>query len=236
MDLNLRFSFVIPAHNEKGYIEGTLAHIEALSYPKDSYETIVVENASTDGTLEAAQKFAAANIKILHSDKKGSAAAKNIGIEYVSPHSDWVIFLDADTILEKEFLNELNSYLGKRPGRFSVGTVSLMPFPKTPESLFWFNVHNIGHWLTRSSYSIKVVRRSLFPSVHFDEKLTIGEDLHVMRQAMKQGGFFFMQTRSVSTSTRRFEQEGWWRILFRWTFVGLLPPKLQQRFTYKIVR
>jgi len=240
MNSPLKFSIVIPAHNEERYLEDTLSHLAALSYPVGNYETIVVENGSNDRTLEVARKFENDHVLILQSGK-GVSKAKNVGIDHLSPASDWVIFLDADTILEKDFLNELNAFLS-RPNSFTVGTVTLRPSPETLKAKIWFKIYDLGHWLTSTSYSIKMVKRSLFlpaqadPPLRFDENLVTAEDLHMIQQARAHGKFFFLRTKSVLTSTRRFEKLGWWYILFYWTFVAILPEKWQRHFSYDVVR
>src|ERR1700735_2741178 len=101
---NLFFSFVIPAHNEENYLRDTLEHLKQLDYPADRFEVIVVENGSGDRTFELARGFESGNFKALQSGK-GVSRAKNAGIDHLSPQSDWAVFLDADTIIEPDFLN-----------------------------------------------------------------------------------------------------------------------------------
>lgn len=232
----LRFSFIIPAYNEEHYIEMTLAAVSALEYPKEAYEVIVVENGSSDATLAIAQKFEGGNVRIVHTDTKGTAHAKNVGIDLLRKESDWVIFLDADTTLASNFFIDLSAFLKKMDGAYTVGTTSILPTPRTLNARVWFALHNFVHRITKSSYSIKMVRRSLFPPIRFDEALTMGEDLHVVQQARRFGKYFFFRTKTVSTSTRRFEKVGWWKIAFMWLFVAALPARLQRRFVYKVIR
>jgi glycosyltransferase involved in cell wall biosynthesis len=235
MDTKLRFSIIIPAHNEADYIAPTLEHIAALSYPKDCYEVIVVENGSSDATLDIAKRYESENIRVFKNLIKGVSAARNFGIDRLDPESDWVIFLDADTILQKEFLNEMNSFLSK-PNSYSVGTTSVRPYPQTANARAWHTFYDVCHRLFEALYSITIVKRSLFPALRYDETLVMAEDLHMIKQARKHGKFFFVPTKSVSTSTRRFDQEGYWNIFFQWTFVANLPKSMQRRFTYKLVR
>jgi glycosyltransferase involved in cell wall biosynthesis len=230
----LFFSFVVPAHNEGSCIASTLQRLKQLDYPADKFEVIVVENGSSDNTFELARAFEGPNLRVLQSGK-GVSRAKNAGIDRLSPRSDWVVFLDADTELKPEFLNELASFLQRRKD-YAVGTVSLRPLPDTAYARAWFFVHNIGHMLTKTSYSIKIVKRTVFPANRFDEDLVTGEDVDMIRKAEKYGKFFFMWTKNVSTSTRRFEKLGWWYVLFYWSFVAILPVHWQKHFGYEAVR
>ena len=209
-------------------------HLKALNYPADRFEVIVIENGSTDRTFELAKASESSTFKVFQSGK-GVSRAKNVGIDHLSLQSNWVIFLDADTVLEKNFLNELNAYLSNKNG-YTVGTVSLRPDPETAYSRAWFLVHNVGHMLSKTSFAIKMVRRDLFPPLRFDENLVTAEDIHMIRQAQAHGKFFFLWTKNVSTSTRRFEKLGWWYTLFYWVFVALLPEKWQRHFSYDAAR
>ena len=242
----LSFSIVVPAHNEETCIASTLEHLKDLNYPAQKYEVLVVENGSSDRTLDLAKAFESGNFNVLQSGK-GVSRAKNVGIDNLSLQSDWVIFLDADTILEKEFLSELNAFLQK-PNTFSVGTVSLLPVPSKLKARLWFRFYDFGHIISRTSYSLNIVKRSLFlpampaqagragPQLRFDEKLVTTEDLHMIRDAQRYGGFFFLWTNSALTSTRRFEKLGWWHVLFYWAFVAALPLKWRRYFRYDAVR
>ena len=110
----LFFSIVIPAHNEEKYIIPTLEHIRDLDYPKNKIEVVVVENGSKDNTFSIAKKFESENTRIVSLPQSGVSHAKNEGIKMISSKSDWTVMLDADTILKKDFLNELNTYLLKK--------------------------------------------------------------------------------------------------------------------------
>lgn len=235
----LFFSIIIPAHNEERYIRETLERIVLLEYPSHRYEVIVVENGSSDRTYETAKLFEKGNIAVLNSLKKGVSAAKNIGIEKLNKSGDWTIFLDADTILEKSFLNRLNEFLIKNQLRnYAVGMTEVQPLPKIFKARIWFAFYNLGHRLTKTSYAIQLINTSILLSkpIRFDENLSMGEDLKLIHDARRYGNFFYFSTKDVGTSIRRFEHYGWFSIFFFWMFVALLPAKIQRRFVYKVIR
>jgi glycosyltransferase involved in cell wall biosynthesis len=233
----LRFSIIIPAHNEEKYIGATLEHIATLSYPTELYEVIVVENGSADRTLEIAKQFAGGNIRVFNRDKTGVSAAKNFGIDQLSPQSDWVVFLDADTVLRANFLLDLDTLLKTSRKPLSVGTTTVFPLGASSRNArAWFACYNVLHRFGKSSFAIQVAKRSLFPGLGFDEHLTMGEDLLLIRQARKFGKFFYLPTRTVHTSTRRFDAVGYWRLLFHWGFVEILPLRQRKKFGYQVIR
>jgi glycosyltransferase involved in cell wall biosynthesis len=232
----LRFSIVIPAHNEEQYIAATLEHVAALSYPTELYEVIVVENGSSDRTLDVARRFEGRNIRVLENEHAGVSAAKNFGIDQLSAHSNWVVFLDADTILRADFLSDVNATLRVSRKPLAVGTTKVLPLGTSHNARAWFTYYDMMHRFAKGSYAIQIVNRSLFPALRFDEHLAMGEDLQLIKQACRSGKFFFLPTRTVYTSTRRFDAVGYWKLFFQWTFVSILPAQRQKEFGYKIIR
>ena len=233
----LFFSIVIPAHNEEKYIEDTLINIEKLNYPLDRFETIVVENGSNDKTYKIAKGKEGKNITVFTSTNKGVSLARNFGIKKISSDSEWVVFLDADTILKADFLKDLDIFLQKNINKnYVVGTTSLEPIPETKKAKRWFAFYDLGHKIFKASYSIQIIKSSLLNNIKYDENMEMGEDLKFIKNALKHGKFFFFKTSTVYTSTRRFDQVGWWKLFFQWIFVASLPIPLQKKFGYKITR
>lgn len=100
-------SVVIPCYNEQNRILNTLKKIKEYSkQKKDEFEIIVVDDASTDKTVEIVQNFDS-KIKILKNNKnmgKGYSVKRGI-LESVG---DISLFMDADSSTE---INELDKFL-----------------------------------------------------------------------------------------------------------------------------
>lgn len=90
-------SIIIPAHNEESRLPRTLGQIFAF-LEKQNYasEIIVVENASSDRTLELARDFAAqhSNLLVLHEDRAGKGNAVRRGV--MEAHGEYSFICDAD--------------------------------------------------------------------------------------------------------------------------------------------
>lgn len=89
--------------------DDTLACIASLTESHYSNHSIIVlDNASTDGSVEAIQeKFPAVQIISLE-ENKGYAGNNNVGIAAaVAQGADWVFVLNEDTILDPDCLNQL---------------------------------------------------------------------------------------------------------------------------------
>ncbi|MFA6536222.1 MAG: glycosyltransferase [Candidatus Paceibacterota bacterium] len=233
------FSIIVPAHNEEKYLGDTLTHLKSLDYPKNLYEVIVVENGSTDRTLEIARRYEGENIKVWQMTGKGVSRARNFGSDKANPESDWLIFLDADTVIEKPLLLEIAKHLkANQQTNFSIGTTEVDPLGDLRlKAKIWFWIYNLGHRLTKTSFAVQIFKAKLKNQVRFDETLTLSEDLKFIKDAQAFGKFFYLPTRSVLTSTRRFDRVGWLKLFIEWNFQAIfIPEQKKQKMQYKVIR
>jgi len=96
-----KVSVLISAYNEEKNIKKCLESVKNINYPKNLLEIIVVDDGSTDKTYEIAKKEGVKVYKIKHS---GKAKALNFGIEKCS--GEYILIIDADTIVDKDFIIE----------------------------------------------------------------------------------------------------------------------------------
>jgi glycosyltransferase involved in cell wall biosynthesis len=103
-----RFSIITPLHNKGPYITETIASVQSQTF--SHWQLIIVENhSSDDGPLQVERAAAAdARISLVHAPKdvRGPAAARNIGLALA--RGDWILFLDADDILDSRYLDQMN--------------------------------------------------------------------------------------------------------------------------------
>jgi dolichyl-phosphate beta-glucosyltransferase len=102
-------SIIIPARNEESRLPRSLGQVfEFLSAQEYAFEVLVVENASTDRTLEAAQAFAANHpaLRILHEDKPGKGGAVRRGM--LEARGEYRFIADADLSMP---ISEVNRFL-----------------------------------------------------------------------------------------------------------------------------
>jgi glycosyltransferase involved in cell wall biosynthesis len=93
-----KVSIIIPTNNSGETIEECLRSIQGQNYP--SYEVIIVDNFSNDGTLETAEEFGAKTIQ----QKCNPAQARNIGVD--NSTGKYVLFLDSDQVLSPTVVKE----------------------------------------------------------------------------------------------------------------------------------
>ncbi len=98
-------SVVIPTFNRAALLSATLESLAAQSLPKNRYEVVVVDDGSEDATPKVCRDFASRmQLKYLHIDNSGIAAAKNTGIAV--SRGRILLFADDDDIADNRLLEE----------------------------------------------------------------------------------------------------------------------------------
>jgi GT2 family glycosyltransferase len=95
---------VIAVYNGAATIEACVSSLLAMSYPRERFEIVVVDNGSGDGTRERLRAFGGA-IRVLHEPTRGAAAARNAGVR--AARAATVAFTDADCTVEPWWLGAL---------------------------------------------------------------------------------------------------------------------------------
>lgn len=102
-----RFSIIITAYNIEHYIEKSIQSVRNQTF--QNYELIVIDDCSTDSTLEKIKKFE--DIKVIeHKENKCLGGARNSGVKKAT--GEYIIFLDGDDYLNnKNVLNKLDKLI-----------------------------------------------------------------------------------------------------------------------------
>lgn len=96
-------SIIIPAYNEAKYISILLDSIVKQN-TQYNFETIVVDNNSTDDTAKIVNKYP---VKLVSQPLQGAANAKNKGVEVAK--AEWMLFVDADCKLPQDYVDTVMS-------------------------------------------------------------------------------------------------------------------------------
>ena len=106
-------SIIIPSYNVERYLARAIE--SALSQTYGDVEVIVVDDGSTDGTLEVARTFYDDPRLMVHAQSNlGVSAARNAALD--NAHGDYCIFLDADDWLAKRAVETLLRETAAHPG------------------------------------------------------------------------------------------------------------------------
>lgn len=88
-------SILIPAYNAEKFIEQTLH--SAVSQTWERKEIIIVDDGSTDQTLNIARRFESPSVRLFSQKNQGAAAARNKAFSLCQ--GDYIQWLDADDLL-----------------------------------------------------------------------------------------------------------------------------------------
>jgi cellulose synthase/poly-beta-1,6-N-acetylglucosamine synthase-like glycosyltransferase len=103
-------SIVAPAFNEGKVIEASIRSLLTLDYPR--YEVLIVDDGSTDDTLERAKtlegQYPNANVQVLWKPNGGKSSALNFGIARAA--GDFFLCMDSDSALSPDSLSVMARY------------------------------------------------------------------------------------------------------------------------------
>lgn len=104
----MKVSIIIPAYNSQNTIRKAMDSTLNQDFSKKDYEVIVVNDGSTDKTLEIL-KIYGKKIKIINQENQGAVKAANRGFKEAK--GEYVIKLDADDYFEPNILKEMVTIL-----------------------------------------------------------------------------------------------------------------------------
>jgi glycosyltransferase involved in cell wall biosynthesis len=108
------FSIIIPLYNKEKYVKRSIESVLLQSYKK--YELIIVNDGSTDNSLEFVQqinKSTNQQINIINQQNQGVSIARNNGVK-LSKY-EYIAFLDADDWWHPDFLKEFSKLIEEFP-------------------------------------------------------------------------------------------------------------------------
>ena len=184
-----RITVVVAAYQAQATLGECLESLVRLDYPRDRLEIICVDNASTDDTPAVAHAFEP-RVRVLRAERRGAAAARNVGIRAAS--GDVVAFTDADCTVDPAWVRELVRPLARREVGVAGGRI-LARRPCNAIERFGERLHDHETAITRCEppYAITMnwaSPRSVLNDVDgFDERLLRCQDVDLAYRMMKRG-------------------------------------------------
>lgn len=166
---------IVTVRNGLPFLADAIQCVQSQSY--SPLDLVVVDDGSTDGSLEAARN---AGLRILQTPSVGPAAARNAGIQ--ATVSDAIAFLDVDDLWPPGSLHRLATALSANPSAgFAQGLIQNFRVLDNGSRRFFTSPYrfvNLGACL---------YRRSLFDTVGFlDEGLRLSEDIDFMMRCWEK--------------------------------------------------
>jgi glycosyltransferase involved in cell wall biosynthesis len=180
-------SVIVPIYNVEEYLEETIKSIVNQTY--HNIEIILVDDASTDNSLQIASQYAKVyqNIKIVNQPfNKGVAAARNTGLDLAN--GTYIMFVDSDDLLSKNAVEIMMGIASKYNADLVLGmyksfnergttlpnifqkyvdlTESIRVTENLNQDLFW-NVYIWG----------KLYKKELIKNLYFPDNINYNEDI-----------------------------------------------------------
>lgn len=188
------FSIIIPTKNEEQNIGNCLDSIFSVSWDKGDFEIILIDNGSTDRTIEIVRAF---DVTYFVRPNDTLGGLRNFGAW--KSNGKILAFLDADCTVHSSWLREASRYLADKEVA-CFGSPPIVPPGSTWVQRTWFQVRqkrNPGEteWLESMNM---FVRRDAFISVGgFDEELITCEDYDISLR-LKRVGKLMVEPRIVA--------------------------------------
>lgn len=102
---NTKISIVVPVYNAEKYIGRCIDSILAQTFPL--FELILVNDGSTDNSLEICEKYSEIDSRVVvaNQSNSGVSSARNYGIKIAK--GDYICFVDADDYVKDNYLEQL---------------------------------------------------------------------------------------------------------------------------------
>lgn len=173
-------SIVIPVYNRAEMVKATLDSVSRQ--PHRPIQLILVDNNSTDNTLQVLQNFKTENetqdftIEVIEEKKQGASIARNTGAKLAK--GEWLMFFDSDDTMDDCLVAKYVEKIKKNDVDLVCTTIEYIYKKKKIRSFLAYDNFLINHiFHTCLSTERYIVRKSLFEYVGgWDESLTYWDD------------------------------------------------------------
>ncbi|RLC67382.1 MAG: glycosyltransferase family 2 protein [Chloroflexi bacterium] len=163
-----------------------LRSLERLTYP--NYGVIVVDNGSTDGSVEAVQEAFPSLQLLTNAENLGFAGGNNVGIRYaLDGEADYVFLLNNDTVVDAALLDELVAAAEADPQIGLVGPK--IYYYDQPDRLWYAGARE--QWLRRipATVGLDELDQGQYDQVR-ETAFVYGTAMLIRRQALEGIGLF----------------------------------------------
>ena len=179
------FSIIIPMYNRERFIARAIN--SCLNQDFENYEIIVVDDGSTDKSVDVVKKYTDPRIKLIcHKVNRGVGPARNTGVDEAT--GEWVICFDSDDELLPGALslilrrsNEVDGNISRLQFMVQMDSEEISPDPPLKNE-FWDYIKYIK-WMEgcygKRSESFQIVRRVALEKVRYYNDRTLERPYHL---------------------------------------------------------
>ena len=171
------FSVIMPAYNAAGTLAAAIESL--LTQTLAPREILVIDDGSTDATVEIASSYGGA-VKVISQPNAGTAGARNRGLD--EANGDVIAFLDADDLYTATRLERIAEKFVAEPELEAVATDAVLEYEDSQKLVSsWWPPHARRDRLDAAApiiFCTLAIRRELIDSLGgFDRRYRISEDL-----------------------------------------------------------
>lgn len=232
--MNYLLSIIVPVYNTENLLPRCIASV--LNQDYQDWELILINDGSTDRSLEVCQSYADrdSRIRVFSQVNLGQSVARNVGLDHAMGR--FVTFLDSDDSVEPETyqatIDAFKSNVSLDIIQFPVNRITSYGITYEPRysEIFCAKQEIWREWLNERISWIscdKVYRRYLFDGIRFQPGILLEDNLIICQLVNKakaiglisQGGYNYIQTEYTEEKLRWSEDRTRYTIVSR---VGMM--------------
>ena len=186
-------SIIMSVYNAEKYLKESIQSILNQSYAR--FELIIIEDGSTDGSIEIIERFADERIRLIrHEKNRGIAVALNRGIR--EARGEWIVRMDADDVAMPGRLEKQLEYVEKNAGvdglfttveRIDESGKALPPWEIDRECIDFRKIGEILPLKNCLAHPTAMIRAKLLKAQGYSAKVPGGEDYHLWLRLLSEG-------------------------------------------------
>jgi glycosyltransferase involved in cell wall biosynthesis len=201
-----KVSVIVPARNEAKLLPKCLSSLSQQN-TKVSYEVIVVDTNSEDGTPEISRSFSAC---VINEPRQGKVYAFRAGAK--AARGTILCFVEADCIPPENWIQTITDYLERHPDVVAISGIYTFHSSTPFYNFLAYVIHRLARWiyyLLFASVSLRgsnfAIRRSAYLSVGgFSDNYFELYDVELGRRVAQLGPIHHVPDMEIQTSDRRF--------------------------------
>jgi cellulose synthase/poly-beta-1,6-N-acetylglucosamine synthase-like glycosyltransferase len=225
-------SIVVPCYNEGENIGRTIESLLSMDYPKNMLEVIIVDDKSSDNSVEVARRYARKyqNVRVIVNKRNSGGAAEPTNIGVKAAKYDYIAVADADSTPDRDALLKMIGFIQEDK---SVGAVTCSVLARNPKS-FMQRVQAIEYsiiaWTRKlldyvdSVYvtpgPFALYRKKILLEIGLFDTKNMTQDIEVVWRMISHGykARMCLSARVYSETPTKFSK--WFRQRVRWNIGG----------------
>ncbi|HFU9289156.1 TPA: poly(ribitol-phosphate) beta-N-acetylglucosaminyltransferase [Staphylococcus aureus] len=201
----MKFSVIVPTYNSEKYITELLNSLAKQDFPKTEFEVVVVDDCSTDQTLQIVEKYRnKLNLKVsqLETNSGGPGKPRNVALKQAE--GEFVLFVDSDDYINKETLKDAAAFIDEHHSDVLLIKMKGVNGRGVPQSMFKETAPEVTLLNSRIIYTLSPTTLLKDNDIYFPEELKSAEDqLFTMKAYLNANRISVLSDKAYYYATKR---------------------------------